>query len=116
MDLIDQFSGVQYMSKDCPLIGKVLRTWSRPENDANGDPIDCYWKVIGIQVMPGDILLCMVDASDSSADYEDTVLKTGLNFQLLSNLSGEFGFQIMPMDQDEEEPESEEPVENKIKD
>lgn len=93
------------MASDTDLKDYILRVWFDPDTP-DGDLCDLYFKIIGYTVLPNDILLHLVDVMDDTPT-EEWANQHGVIFQLLSNLCGRHGFEILVEDQqtDEDDPE-----------
>lgn len=93
------------MALDTDITNYVIRVWFDPKSTTEIAPLDLYFKIIGYTELPNDILLHLVSVEDEPA--EDSANRHGVTFQLLSNLCGRHGFEILVSDQefDEDEPE-----------
>lgn len=71
--------------------------------DSEGEAI--YKVIVGMTALPNDVMLHMVDAEgmDEVMDIPNAIEEFGIEFRSLSTMMGEYGFDIIPFDQLDED-------------
>lgn len=102
LDFAGSFGDFNTFCLDSGLLkGAVVRMWYHPDDQPDGEEILFYKMIVGFTVVPGDILLHVIDVEgeEDCVDVDELIQKNGIEFHLLSNFSKRHGFSIRPEDQ-----------------
>lgn len=103
MDFTGGFADFETLFSDTDFDEYVIRFYhnDNPTRPGNNDGHAFFKVVIGYTALGNDILLHMVDAeaADTWDEIYENAERYGVEFQLLSKMLGNHGFEIIPADQ-----------------